>query len=141
MSKADREKLKELEIKAIKESKGQFAYDKIAGRVKFILGSGSNCTKKAIEKSQLAQKIGADGLLVVTPYYNKCTQKGLVKYYNDKRASVAASEDNSSSACAVWAKSNGNVVINGGTYNGDRSCNSFTRSFCCSYSFGCYAVR
>ncbi len=61
----------------------KFAYDKIAGRVKFILGSGSNCTKKAIEKSQLAQKIGADGLLVVTPYYNKCTQKGLVKYYND----------------------------------------------------------
>ena len=61
----------------------KFAYDKIAGRVKYILGSGSNCTKKAIEKSQLAQKVGADGLLVVTPYYNKCTQKGLVKYYND----------------------------------------------------------
>ena len=65
------------------ESVAKFSYDKIAGRVKFILGSGSNCTKKAIEKSQLAQKIGADGLLVVTPYYNKCTQKGLVKYYND----------------------------------------------------------
>lgn len=61
----------------------RFSYDQIAGRVKFILGSGSNCTKKAIEKSQLAQEIGADGLLVVTPYYNKCTQKGLVKYYND----------------------------------------------------------
>ena len=65
------------------ENIAKFSYDKIAGRVKFILGSGSNCTKKAIEKSQLAQKIGADGLLVVTPYYNKCTQKGLVKYYND----------------------------------------------------------
>ena len=65
------------------ESIAKFAYDKIAGRVKFILGSGSNCTKKAIEKSVLAQKLGADGLLVVTPYYNKCTQKGLVKYYND----------------------------------------------------------
>ena len=61
----------------------KFSFDKIAGRVKFILGSGSNCTKKAIEKSQFAQKVGADGLLVVTPYYNKCTQKGLVKYYND----------------------------------------------------------
>ncbi len=61
----------------------KFAYDKIAGRVKFILGSGSNCTKHAIEKSQFAQQVGADGLLVVTPYYNKCTQKGLVKYYND----------------------------------------------------------
>lgn len=65
------------------EKIAKFSFDKIAGRVKFILGSGSNCTKKAIEKSQLAQKIGADGLLVVTPYYNKCTQKGLVKYYND----------------------------------------------------------
>ena len=65
------------------ERVAKFSYDKIAGRVKFILGSGSNCTKHAIEKSQLAQKIGADGLLVVTPYYNKCTQKGLVKYYNE----------------------------------------------------------
>ena len=65
------------------EAIAKFAYDKIEGRVKYILGSGSNCTKKAIEKSQLAQKVGADGLLVVTPYYNKCTQKGLVKYYND----------------------------------------------------------
>lgn len=65
------------------ETIAKFCYDKIEGRVKYILGSGSNCTKKAIEKSQLAQKVGADGLLVVTPYYNKCTQKGLVKYYND----------------------------------------------------------
>ncbi len=65
------------------ERVAKFSYDKIAGRVKFILGSGSNCTKHAIEKSQLAQKVGADGLLVVTPYYNKCTQKGLVKYYNE----------------------------------------------------------
>lgn len=65
------------------EDIAKFARDTIAGRVKFILGSGCNYTKKAIEKSQLAQKIGADGLLVVTPYYNKCTQKGLVKYYND----------------------------------------------------------
>lgn len=65
------------------ESVAKFAFEKINKRVKFILGSGSNCTKKAIEKSVLAQKIGADGLLVVTPYYNKCTQKGLIKYYND----------------------------------------------------------
>ena len=65
------------------EAVAKFSYDKIAGRVKYIMGSGCNCTKKAIEKSQLAQKIGADGLLVVTPYYNKCTQKGLIKYYNE----------------------------------------------------------
>lgn len=70
------------------ERVAKFSYDKIAGRAKFILGSGSNCTKHAIEKSVLAEKIGADGLLVVTPYYNKCTQKGLVKYYNDIADSV-----------------------------------------------------
>ncbi len=70
------------------ESVAKFAFEKINKRAKFILGSGSNCTKKAIEKSILAQKIGADGLLVVTPYYNKCTQKGLVKYYNDIANSV-----------------------------------------------------
>ena len=65
------------------EDLAKFAFDKVAGRVKFILGSGCNCTKNAIKKSQIAQKVGADGLLVVTPYYNKCTQKGLIKYYND----------------------------------------------------------
>lgn len=70
------------------EEIAKFSYDKIAGRAKFILGSGSNCTKHAIEKSVLAEKIGADGLLVVTPYYNKCTQNGLVKYYNDIADSV-----------------------------------------------------
>ena len=70
------------------ERVAKFSYEKIAGRVKFILGSGSNCTKKAIEKSQFAQKVGADGLLVVTPYYNKCTQKGLVKYYQDVCSNV-----------------------------------------------------
>ena len=60
-----------------------FARDRIGKKAKLILGTGSNCTKKAVEKSVLAQKLGADGLLVVTPYYNKCTQKGLVKYYNE----------------------------------------------------------
>lgn len=61
----------------------EFARDKIAGRAKLILGTGANDTKTAIEKSVLAQKCGADGLLTVTPYYNKCTQKGVVKYYED----------------------------------------------------------
>lgn len=61
----------------------EFARDKIAGRAKLILGTGANDTKTAIEKSVLAQKCGADGLLTVTPYYNKCTQKGVIKYYKD----------------------------------------------------------
>lgn len=61
----------------------KFAFDVIQKRVTFVLGSGCNSTKSAIEKSQLAEKCGADGLLVVTPYYNKCTQNGLINYYND----------------------------------------------------------
>lgn len=65
------------------KSIAEFAKEKISGRVKFILGTGSNCTKKAIEKSVFACEVGVDGLLVVTPYYNKCTQKGLIKYYGD----------------------------------------------------------
>lgn len=63
------------------ESIAKFAKKRINGRVKFLLGSGGNCTATAVKKSILAQKCGADGLLVVTPYYNKCTQNGAIKYY------------------------------------------------------------
>lgn len=51
------------------------------GRVKIIVGTGSNDTAKAVAASVRAEKLGADGLLAVTPYYNKCTQKGLITYY------------------------------------------------------------
>ncbi|MGN0818365.1 MAG: 4-hydroxy-tetrahydrodipicolinate synthase [Candidatus Coproplasma sp.] len=59
----------------------KFAIEKNAGRAKIVFGTGSNCTAKAVEASKRAEALGADGLLVVTPYYNKCTQKGIVEYY------------------------------------------------------------
>ncbi len=59
----------------------RYAVEKTAGRVPVIAGTGSNCTKTAIYLSQEAEKYGADALLVVTPYYNKATQKGLKQHF------------------------------------------------------------
>ncbi len=59
----------------------KFAIDKINKRTKVVIGTGSNNTASAIKMSKYAQDAGADALLVVTPYYNKTTQKGLVAHY------------------------------------------------------------
>ncbi len=59
----------------------QFALDTAAGRVPMIAGTGSNDTAYAIELTKYACQIGYDALLVVTPYYNKTTQKGLIQSY------------------------------------------------------------
>ncbi len=59
----------------------KFTVEKVNGRIKVIAGTGSNCTKSAIEMSKYAESIGVDGLLIVTPYYNKTTQKGLIAHY------------------------------------------------------------
>ena len=58
------------------------------GRVPIIAGTGSNDTKHAIELSKKAENLAVDGLLVVTPYYNKCTQNGLIDYYSSIANSV-----------------------------------------------------
>ena len=50
-------------------------------RVPIIAGTGGNNTLKVIENSKKAENLGVDGLLIVTPYYNKCTQKGLIEHY------------------------------------------------------------
>jgi 4-hydroxy-tetrahydrodipicolinate synthase len=59
----------------------RFAIERVKHRVPVIAGTGSNCTKTAIQLSQDAAEHGADGLLLVTPYYNKATQGGLVAHY------------------------------------------------------------
>ena len=59
----------------------KFAIDKANKRVPIIAGTGGNCTASAIEMSKWAEKAGADAVLVVTPYYNKTTQEGLVAHY------------------------------------------------------------
>ena len=51
------------------------------GRIPVVAGTGSNCTATAVQLSQEAEEAGADGLLIVTPYYNKATQKGLIQHY------------------------------------------------------------
>ena len=58
----------------------KYCVEKVAGRIPVIAGTGSNCTETAIWLSQEAQKAGVDGCLVVTPYYNKATQKGLIQH-------------------------------------------------------------
>lgn len=59
----------------------RFCVEKAAGRVPVIAGTGSNDTKYAVELSKVAQEKGADGLLLVTPYYNKASQNGLVAHF------------------------------------------------------------
>lgn len=66
----------------------KFAVDKTAGRIPVVAGTGSNCTETAVYLSAEAEKYGADGLLLVTPYYNKATQNGLIEHFTTVAASV-----------------------------------------------------
>lgn len=65
-----------------------YAVKKIAGRIPVIAGTGSNHTEHAIKLATSAEKLGADGLLQVTPYYNKATQKGLIQHFTAVADSV-----------------------------------------------------
>lgn len=70
------------------ETATRFITEHVHGRVPVIVGAGSNSTAHAAELAAKAKSLGADGILVVTPYYNKCTQNGIIEHY---RAVVKAS--------------------------------------------------
>lgn len=59
----------------------RYTIDKVNKRIPVVAGTGSNCTETAIMMSLEAERMGADGLLLVSPYYNKATQKGLIAHY------------------------------------------------------------
>ena len=59
----------------------KFTIRQTKGRIPVIAGTGSNCTRTAVEMSREAAESGADGVLLVTPYYNKATQTGLIAHY------------------------------------------------------------
>lgn len=67
----------------------RFCVEKVAKRVPVIAGTGSNSTETAIYLSSEAEKIGADALLLVSPYYNKATQKGLIKHFTEVAEAVS----------------------------------------------------
>lgn len=67
----------------------RFCAEVVNKRIPVVAGTGSNCTDTAIYLSQEAEKYGVDGLLIVTPYYNKATQKGLINHYTAIAKSVS----------------------------------------------------
>lgn len=66
----------------------KFCTQKVNGRIPVIAGTGSNCTQTAVYLSTEAEKFGVDGLLLVTPYYNKATQNGLFEHFKEIADSV-----------------------------------------------------
>lgn len=67
----------------------RFCAERVAGRIPVVAGTGSNCTETAVYLSTEAEKFGVDGLLLVTPYYNKATQNGLFRHFKTVADSVS----------------------------------------------------
>lgn len=117
----------------------EFCVEYINGRVPVIAGSGSNSTENAIALSKDAERAGADGLLVVTPYYNKATQEGLVRHYTAIADSVNSpvilynvpSRTGVNILPETYAKLSAHPNINGvKEANGNLSALQKTRSLC-----------
>lgn len=92
------------------------AVNRVKGRVPVIAGTGSNCTETAKYLSTEACKAGVDGLLLVTPYYNKATQKGLVEHFTDiakvSEAPIILYNVPSRTGCNIAAKTAATLVKN-----------------------------
>ena len=95
----------------------KFTIDQVKGRVPVIAGTGSNCTRTAIDMSKEAAEYGADGLLLVTPYYNKATQAGLIAHYTknvDNIVGVKEASGNISQVAKIMALTDGNIDLYSG---------------------------
>ena len=94
----------------------KFAVDKVAKRIPVVAGTGSNCTETAVYLSQEAEKFGADGLLLVTPYYNKATQNGLIAHYtriaNEAKIPAILYNVPSRTGCAIQPETVAHLVKN-----------------------------
>ena len=92
------------------------AIERAKGRIPVIAGTGSNCTKTAIELSKDAAEHGADGLLVVTPYYNMCRQAGLYAHYEaiakEAKAPIIMYSVASRTGCNIAPETAANLVKN-----------------------------
>ena len=94
----------------------RFAIERVNHRIPVIAGTGSNCTRTAIQLSKEAQEDGADGILLVTPYYNKATQAGLIQHYtavaNEAKAPIIMYSVASRTGCNIEPATVAHLVKN-----------------------------
>ncbi len=94
----------------------KFAIERVNHRIPVIAGTGSNCTATAVQLSKEAAEAGAEGLLVVTPYYNKATQNGLIAHYttiaNEAKAPIILYNVPSRTGCAIQPATVAQLVKN-----------------------------
>ena len=94
----------------------KYGCEVVKGRIPVVAGTGSNCTREAVYMSQKAEEVGADGVLLVTPYYNKATQNGLIAHYtaiaNEIKIPAILYNVPSRTGCALQPKTIAHLVKN-----------------------------
>mgnify|MGYP000156971956 FL=1 len=100
----------------------RFTIERVNHRIPVVAGTGSNCTQTAIQMSKEAEEAGADGVLLVTPYYNKATQNGLIAHYtaiaNEIKIPAILYNVPSRTGCALQPKTIAHLVKNVGNIVG-----------------------